>query len=64
MADRYYSVVQGEGLPFQVTEGSTSSSEEIELRVNDSVFGDKLAVIQGLQAILLYLQTKETSPIA
>lgn len=64
MADRYYSVVQGEGLPFQVTEGSTSSAEEIELRVNDSVFGDKLAVIQGLQAILLYLQTKETSPIA
>lgn len=64
MADRYYSVVQGEGLPFQVTEGSTSSGEEIELRVNDSVFGDKLAVIQGLQAILLYLQTKETSPIA
>jgi hypothetical protein len=64
MADRFYSVVQGEGLPSQVTEGSSTSSEAIELRVNDSVYADKLAVIVGLEAILLYLKTKETSPIA
>lgn len=64
MADRFYSVVRGEGLPVQVTEGAATSSEAVELRVNDTVYGAKLDVIIGLQAILAYLQTRETSPIA
>lgn len=65
MADRFYSVVKGEHSPDQVTEGSSTSSEAIELRVNDSVYANKIDVILGLRAILLYLESsKETSPIA
>lgn len=64
MADRFYSVVKGEGLPSQVTEGSSTSSEAIELRVADSIYTDKLAVLIGVRAILAYLETTETNPIA
>lgn len=64
MADRFYSVVKGEQLPEQVTEGSSTSGEAIELRVNDSVYGSKIDVILGLRAILGYLETRETNPIA
>jgi hypothetical protein len=64
MADRFYSVVLGEQVESLVTEGSSTSSEAIELRVNDSVYANKLQVILGLRAILLYLEGKETSPIA
>jgi len=64
MADRFYSVVKGEGLPHQVTEGSSTSSEAVELRVADSIYADRLAVIIGVRALLNYLETKETTPIA
>lgn len=64
MADRFYSVIKGEGIPSLVTEGSSTSSEAIELRVADSIYANKLDVILGLRAILNYLETKETSPIA
>jgi hypothetical protein len=64
MADRFYSVVRGEQLPVQVTEGAASSAETIELRVNDAVYANRLDVILGVQAILKYLQTRETTPIA
>lgn len=64
MADRFYSVVKGEQMTHQVTEGASTSSEAIELRVNDSVYATKLDVILGLEAILSYLKTTETSPIA
>jgi hypothetical protein len=64
MADRFYSVVLGEGLAHQVTEGASTSGEAIELRVSDSVYANKLAVIIGVEAIEQYLATTETSPIA
>lgn len=64
MADRFYSVVRGEQLPVQVTEGGSTSSEAIELRISDTVYANKLDVILGVQAILAYLQTRETRPIA
>lgn len=64
MADRFYSVILGEQMPVQVTEGASTSSEAVELRVSDTIYADKKAVIVGLQAILNYLITKETSPIA
>lgn len=64
MADKYYSVILGEQLPSQVTEGASSSSEAIELRVSDSIYTTKLNVILGLNAIVEYLRTTETSPIA
>lgn len=64
MADRFYSVVLGEHMPHLVTEGSSTSSEAIELRVSDTIYTKKLDVLLGLEAIKSYLQTKETSPIA
>lgn len=64
MADKFYSVTVGEQLPHQVTEGSSTSSEAIELRVADSAYSDRLAVINGVEAILNYLKTVETTPIA
>ena len=64
MADRFYSVVKGEHMPNQVTEGGSTSSEAIELRVSDTIYTSKIDVILALNAISNYLQTKETSPIA
>lgn len=64
MADRFYSVVLGEQLPSQVTEGSSTSSEAVELRVADTIYASKKEVILGVKAILDYLITKETRPIA
>ncbi len=64
MADRFYSVVKGEHFPSQVTEGSSTSSEAIELRVSDTVYTNKIDVILALKAIQGYLETRETSPIA
>lgn len=64
MADRFYSVVLGEQIESLVTEDASTTSEAIELRVNDSVYANKLQVILGVKAILLYLEGKETSPIA
>ena len=64
MADRFYSVILGEQLSHQVTEGSSTSSEAIELRVEDSIYTTKLDVLMGLKAIVAYLEATETSPIA
>jgi hypothetical protein len=64
LADRFYSVILGEGLASQVTEGSSTSGEAIELRVSDSIYSDKLAVLIGVEAIEQYLATIETTPIA
>jgi len=46
-----------------VTEGSSTSSEAIELRVADTLY-DKDLVLKGLEAIKNYLITRETNPIA
>lgn len=64
MADRFYSVAKGEHFPDQVTEGAATSSEAIELRVNDTVYTNKIDVILGVRALLMYLETRETSPVA
>lgn len=64
MADRFYSVVKGEQLPHQVTEGASTSSEAIELRVSDTIYTDKRAVLLGLKALEAYLVARETNPIA
>jgi len=64
MADRFYSVIKGEQMAHLVTEGSSTSSEAIELRVADSIYANKLDVILGLEAIANYLKATETSPIA
>ncbi len=64
MADKFYSVILGEHFPSQVTEGSSTSSEAIELRVSDSIYANKMAVLLGIEAIESYIQMKETTPIA
>jgi len=64
MADRFYSVIKGEHFPHQVTEGAATSGEAIELRVSDTIYSDKMAVMLGLEAIEAYIATKETNPIA
>lgn len=56
MADRFYSVVLGEQTPSLVTEGTSTSSEAIELRVTYDATGmDKQEVLLGLKAIEQYI---------
>jgi len=64
MANKFYSVVLGEHRPSQVTEGGSTSSEAIELRVSDTIYSNKRAVRLRIQAILNYIIKKETNPIA
>lgn len=64
MADKFYSVIKGEHNPHQVTEGGSTSSEAIELRVSDTIYADKMAVLLGVRTLLHYLETRETNPIA
>ena len=64
MADKFYSVILGEHRPSQVTEGGSTSSEAIELRVSDTIYSNKRAVRLRIQAILNYIIKKETNPIA
>ncbi len=64
MADRFYSVIKGEHFPHQVTEGGSTSSEAVELRVSDTIYTDKMAVLLGVRAILAYLETRENNPIS
>lgn len=64
MADKFYSVIKGESATYQVTEGASTSSEAVELRVADSIYTTKLDVILALNVIKEYLEVTETSPIA
>lgn len=64
MADRFYSAIIGESLPNQVTEGASTSSEAIELRVSDTAYANKIGVLLALKAIQGYLETVESNPIA
>ena len=64
MADRFYSVVLGEQIPSQVTEGAATSTEAVELRVSDTIYASKKAVVLGIEAIKQYIITRETTPIA
>lgn len=51
-------------MPVSVVEQASTSSKVVELRVNDTVYTRKLDVIIAVEALLNYLKTKETSPIA
>lgn len=64
MADKFYSLIKGEHSTYQVTEGASTSGEAFELRVNDSLYTDKLDVILLLKVLEDYFKTTETSPIA
>jgi hypothetical protein len=64
MADRFYGAAQGAQLPVDVTEAASTTNAAVELRVNDSIYDDKLAVLLAVRAILSYLELQETNPIA
>lgn len=64
MADRFYSVIVGEHQPSMVTEGASTSSEAIELRVNDSAYASKIAILLAIDCLKNYINTRETTPIA
>ena len=66
MANRFYGVALGQQLPSQVIEGAATggAAAPIEVRVSDTIYADKKAVILGVIALRDYLVTKETRPIA
>lgn len=64
MADKFYGAPISAQVPLNVTEASSTTGAVVEVRVNDTVYSQKLKVILALQAILTYLETKETNPIA
>lgn len=64
MADKFYGVNRGGGLPIDVSEAGSTTGRAIEVRVNDTVYTAKLDVIIALKAVLAHLETKETWPIA
>lgn len=64
MASRFYAVNVGAMQPKDVTEAATSSSQAVELQIDLTKCTDKLQAVQCVTAILNYLQTTETNPIA
>ena len=65
MADRFYSLAHGDQGPEAVTEGASTSSEAVELRINDSAYSLGSAVIDNMiETLQNYVRSKETNPIA
>jgi hypothetical protein len=64
LADRYYSAAVGANLPNDITEGASTGGGAIELRVSDTAYGDRRAVIIALRAIERYLEAVEKTPIS
>lgn len=63
MTDRFYSVVLGEQDASRVTEGSSTSSEAIELRVEFDATGmNKKLVLLGIDAIKAYILRDQFPP--
>lgn len=64
MADRFYGVALGGGLPVNVTEAASTTSAVFEFRINDTAYASKTQALAALEAIENYIATKETQPIA
>ena len=66
MADRFYGASLGVMQPKDVVEGAATggAAAPVELRISDTAYANKLLVQQALIAIVNYLATKETTPIA
>jgi hypothetical protein len=64
MADRFYGAAVGANLPNDVTEAASTTSLAVELRVSDSAYSDRRAVIIALRAIMRYLEAVEKTPIS
>lgn len=63
MADRFYGAAVGANLPKDVTEAASTTSAAVELRVADTAYSDRRAVIIALRAIMRYLEAVEKTPI-
>jgi len=64
MADRFYGIAVGGQKPADVTESSSTTSKAIELRISDTAYTSRKAAEIAVAALLNYLRTVETSPIA
>lgn len=64
MADRFFSVDLGEQAPSTVTEGASTSSEAIELRVTYTATGvDKRTVLIALETLRNYILQDTWPPV-
>lgn len=64
MADHFYSVILGERGPAQVTVGTSTSSEAVELRVTDAstgITGNKKELLLCIKAIADYIK-RDSAP--
>ena len=64
MADRFYGAAVGANLPNDVTEAASTTSAAIEVRISDTAYADRRAVIIALRAIERYLEAVEKTPIS
>jgi hypothetical protein len=64
MADRFFGAAVGANLPNDVTEGAGTTGAAVELRVSDTAYSDRRAVIIALRAIERYLEAVEKTPIS
>ena len=63
MANRYYGVSIGGGMPTEVTEAAATTSKDVELTVNLSASGaDRAQVLKCLEAISAYIATDKWPP--
>ena len=63
MANRYYGVSIGGGMPTEVTEAGSTTSKDVELAVNLSASGaDRTQVLKALEAIQNYITTDTWPP--
>lgn len=64
MASRFYGVNVGAMNPKDVTEAASTNSTAVELQIDLTKCTDKLQAVQLITAILNYIKTTETNPIA
>lgn len=64
MASRFYGVSVGAQQPKDVTEAASTNSAAVEVQIDLTKCTDKLQAVLALEAILNYIQTTETNPIA
>ena len=64
MADKFYGAAIGANLPQDVTEAASTTSAAVELRISDTAYSDRRAVIIAMRAIERYLEAVEKTPIS
>lgn len=64
MASRFYGVNVGAMQPKDVTESGSTTSSAVEVAIDLTKCTDKLQALQQLEAIVNYIRTTESNPIA